>query len=146
MADIREITGPDTHALRRSVLRTDVPNADVHFTEDDLVATFHLGAFVADTLVGVASFSPSVTDLRPGQTAWQLRGMAVIAEVQGQGVGALLIVTAVDRLVAANVAVLWCNARDTAAGFYERLEFVTHGDGFRTVTTGLPHHVMLRDL
>lgn len=73
-------------------------------------------------------------------------GLAVRATAQGTGVGGDLLRLAMVRLRGDDVEVLWCNARDTAAAFYERLGFVTHGDGFRTVTTGLPHHVMVLDL
>ena len=47
---------------------------------------------------------------------------------------------------ATGATVLWCNARDSAQDFYAKLGFAVHGDGFVTHDTGLPHHVMVRDL
>lgn len=143
---IAEITAHETHPLRRAVLRKGMESTDVHFPEDEHATSFHLGAFEGDEVVAVASFSPTPTPYREGADAWQLRGMAVADDHQRRGLGEALIVDAVRRLQENGATVLWCNARDTAAGFYERLGFVVHGDGFTTKTTGLPHHVMVRDL
>ena len=65
---------------------------------------------------------------------------------QGTGLGAMLLRDAIDRCRSLGASVLWCNARDSAARFYERLGFVQEGDGFITTTTQLPHHVMVLDL
>jgi GNAT superfamily N-acetyltransferase len=72
--------------------------------------------------------------------------MAVDDPWQHHGLGRLLIHNAVDRLGASGVAVLWCNARDSAAGFYARLGFAVVGEGFVLPESGFAHHVMLRDL
>jgi GNAT superfamily N-acetyltransferase len=65
---------------------------------------------------------------------------------QHHGLGRLLITTVVGRLRADGVAVLWCNARDSAGGFYARLGFEMAGEGFVLPDSGVAHHVMLRDL
>ena len=146
MADVREITASDTHALRREVLRGGNPASDVRFEQDDDPDTFHLGAFADGELVATATFTPAETPYRSGVQAWQLRGMAVDATHQGQGIGAQILAAAADRLRARGVHVLWCNARDTALGFYDGLGFIVHGEGFVTGDSGLPHHVMVLDL
>ncbi|MFK7789853.1 MAG: hypothetical protein AB8C95_10235, partial [Phycisphaeraceae bacterium] len=38
---------------------------------------------------------------------------------------------------------LWCNARTSASGYYERLCFIQHGDLFEIPDIG-PHAVMVR--
>jgi GNAT superfamily N-acetyltransferase len=146
MPDVRDITALDAHPLRRDVLRRGLADPDVHYPQDDDPASFHLGAFDDDTLVAVASFTPAPTPWREGATAWQLRGMAVADDKQTGGVGTAIIEAATARLRAAGATVLWCNARDTALGFYERLGFTVYGDGFVTRDSGLPHHVMVCDL
>ena len=143
---IHEISALDAHPLRRLVLRGNDPASDVHYPQDDDPASFHLGAKVDGDLVAVASFTPAATAYREGAAAWQLRGMAVHASSQHAGVGTALMRAASERVTNSGATVLWCNARDTAAGFYERLGFVTHGDGFVTADSGLPHHVMVLDL
>jgi GNAT superfamily N-acetyltransferase len=146
MPEIREIGALDAHPLRRTVLRRGIDKPDVHYPQDDDPASFHLGAYDGDTLVAVASFTPASTTWRDGAVAWQLRGMAVADDQQGAGVGTAIIDAAKARVRAAGASVLWCNARDTALGFYERMGFTVFGDGFVTPDSGLPHHVMVCDL
>lgn len=146
MANIREISAKEAWPLRRAVLRNGVSDADVDYPQDAHPAAFHLGVEQDGVLIGVGSFAPSATPSRPGAAAIQLRGMAVADAEQGRGHGALLITEAVARCRAANVTVLWCNARDTATDFYARLGFITEGEGFTTAATGLPHHVMVLDV
>ena len=146
MPVIRDISALDAYPLRIAVLRKGFDNPDVHYPQDDDPRSFHLGVFVDGALVGVASFSPAPTPHRDGADAWQLRGMAIDDAQQGVGLGSLLIDEARRRVGAAGASVLWCNARDTAIGFYEKLGFTVYGDGFRTADTGLPHHVMVCDL
>ena len=146
MVTVREIDARDTHALRRDVLRDGRADADVHFRQDDDPASFHLGAFDDGVLVGIATFTPAPTPHRDGAPAWQLRGMAVAPTHQGRRIGAAIVDAAVADVARRGATVLWCNARDTAIGFYEKLGFTVFGDGFVTGSTGLPHHVMLRDV
>jgi GNAT superfamily N-acetyltransferase len=144
--EVRPITAPETHDLRARVLRTGTPSTSVTFPQDDLDGTVHLGAFLEGRLVGIGTFFPSPTPLRPEQPAVQLRGMAVEPSLQGTGAGRVLLEAAIGRLRAEGVHVLWANARDTALGFYERLGMEVVGDGFVSAETALPHHVVILDL
>lgn len=144
---VRIISAADTHPLRRTVLRKGLDHTNVRFPGDEETGAFHLGYFDdEDELIGVASFSVAPTPFRSDANAWQLRGMAVADHQQGRGLGAAIISEAIARISTTGATVLWCNARDSAATFYAKLGFVTHGDGFATKDTGLPHHVMVLDL
>lgn len=129
------------------MLRDGRADASVQFAEDERDGAFHLAARHApgSEIVAVASFFPSPTPHRPGVAAWQLRGMAVAPEGQGCGTGRLVLETAVGRLRADDVPVLWANVRDTAIGFYRRLGWEIVGEGFIN-EIGLPHHVAVLDL
>jgi GNAT superfamily N-acetyltransferase len=116
------------------------------FPEDTRPGAFHLGVRDGDTILAVASFSTEATPYRPGRSAIRLRGMAVDGPFQQHGIGRLLVTTVVDRLRAERVDVLWCNARDSARGFYARLGFEVEGDGFVLPESGIAHHVMVLDL
>jgi GNAT superfamily N-acetyltransferase len=146
MASIRDITAADAHALRRAVLRGGDATSDVHYPQDDDPGSFHLGVELDGELIGVASFTPAETPYRSGVRAWQLRGMAIDPAHQGQGLGINVITEAVARVRADGAHVLWCNARDTAIGFYDGLGFNVHGEGFVTADSGLAHHVMVLDV
>jgi GNAT superfamily N-acetyltransferase len=143
---VEEIPAEATHDLRWRILRGSRPDATVVFPEDCRPGAFHLAVRHDDTVLAVASFSAEATPHRPGRTAVRLRGMAVDWPFQHHGVGRLLVTSVIDRLRADSVDVLWCNARDSAAGFYARLGFEVVGDGFVLPESGIAHHLMLRDL
>lgn len=143
---IREVDLVTTHDLRRLVLREGSADADVHYDEDLLAGTFHLGALGAGgNVVGVATFAPCPTERRPGAAAWRLRGMAVHPGAQGGGIGSALLRVAVDRLGDGGVEVLWADGRDAALPFYERHGWSVEGDGF-LAAGAIPHHVVVLDL
>ncbi len=142
---VRSVTAVSTHGIRRAVLRDGNPDSVVVFPGDDDPGALHLAAFDADTdeMVGIATFFPSPFDGRP---AYQLRGMAVVPSVQGQGVGAALLEDGVERLRAMGVGLVWANGRDSALGFYERRGWKVVGDQFLYGPADLPHHVVVFDL
>jgi GNAT superfamily N-acetyltransferase len=143
---VTEVSAAETHGLRRRVLRAEAPEASVVFDGDDDAGALHLAAAAVDggDLVGVASFFPSPYPGEPG--AYQLRGMAVVPEVQGTGIGARLLAEGVARVRARGVPLLWANGRDSAVGFYERQGWKVVGDGFVYGPMKLPHHVVLLPL
>ena len=128
-----EVEAADTYDLRRRVLL--VEPRPLALEGDELSGTRHFGVRDGETLVAVATFVPT-------EEGVQLRGMAVDPATQGTGVGRLLVSTAVEELRAAGVTRLWCNARDTAVPFYERLGWTITGPGFLHAPSGLPHHPM----
>jgi predicted GNAT family N-acyltransferase len=137
-----ELTAEDTYPLRLAVLRNDTPTNDVNFTGDDLAGAVHLGVRDADAIIAVSTWIP-----RPyrDEPAVQLRGMATAPDVQGRGVGALLLAAGCQR--AQTVAPLvWARARDTALDFYLRHGFTVDGDGFIDEQTRKPHHIIVRRL
>jgi GNAT superfamily N-acetyltransferase len=150
---VEEVPAEATHDLRWRILRNRRPGAAVVFPEDAQSGAFHLAVRGPDAgdggpgrILAVASFSPEGTPYRPGQRAVHLRGMAVDERSEHHGFGRLLVTTVVGRLRDDGVAVLWCNARDSAGGFYARLGFEVVGEGFVLPESGVAHHVMLRDL
>lgn len=139
---IVELTAQETHPLRQTVLRGDTPSTSVTFAEDDWPGTIHLGVRDGDAVIAISTWIPRPFNDEP---AVQLRGMATTPEVQGHGVGALLLQSGCER--AARVAPLvWARARDTALEFYLRHGFEVDGDGFVDEQTAKPHHVILRRL
>jgi len=88
---------------------------------------------------------PENTRLPPASTLWRLRGMAVLPPYQGQKVGTQLLRHAISHLAALNhndnPLILWCNARTSATGFYQRNGFAIIGDRFIIDGIG-PHYPM----
>ena len=143
---VEDVPAKATHDLRWRILRGSRPGAQLEFPEDTRPGAFHLAVLHDDTILAVASFSTEATPYRPRRSAIRLRGMAVDGPFQQHGIGRLLVTTVVDRLRTEGVDVLWCNARDTAAGFYARLGFEVEGEGFVLPESGIAHHVMVLDL
>jgi GNAT superfamily N-acetyltransferase len=137
-----ELVAEDTHPLRLAVLRSDTPSTSVTFAEDDLPGTFHLGVRDGDALVAISTWIPRPHHDEP---ALQLRGMATSPDLQGRGVGALLLESGCERAPAI-APLVWARARDTALPFYLRHGFVVEGDGFIDEHTAKPHHLITRRL
>jgi GNAT superfamily N-acetyltransferase len=144
-AIVVEITAEETHALRGSVLRSDTPSTATTFPEDDWPGTFHLGVRRGAELVAISTWIPRPFPERPAVPAIQLRGMATAPELQGTGLGAVLLDEGCRR-AAATAALVWARARDAALAFYLRHGFTVVGEGFVDETTGKPHHLIVRQL
>jgi predicted GNAT family N-acyltransferase len=130
--------------LRGAVLRGGGPAG---LPGDDDPATVHLAARADDgRVVGVVRLSPAPCPWRPGARApWQLRGMATDPAVRGSGAGRVLLQECLTRVAERGGDLLWCDARVTAAGFYERMGFTVVAGPYDKPGIG-PHLGMLVDL
>jgi GNAT superfamily N-acetyltransferase len=111
------------------------------FKGDQDELTFHLGAFVERKLVSVASFYFERSEKFPDQYQYRLRGMATSTEHQGQGLSSALLKTAFPVIKQNQCTLLWCNARERAMGFYEKVGFTRSGEFFELPHIGL--HVLM---
>jgi predicted GNAT family N-acyltransferase len=135
---VEEVPAEVTYPLRRAVLRPD--GGDLNWTGDEDETTFHLAARDADDRVlGVVRFHPNPCPWRPDARApWQLRGMATDPAVRGAGAGRALIEHGLARVAGRGGDLVWCDARTTAAGFYERMGFTVVTEPFDKPGIG-PH-------
>ena len=120
---VDEVAAEVTYELRGAILR---PNGgEITWAGDEDPETFHLAARTTDGRVaGVVRFSPAPCPWRPLATApWQLRGMATDTAVRGSGAGRALLEDGLARVAARGGDLVWCDARTSAAGFYERFGF-----------------------
>jgi predicted GNAT family N-acyltransferase len=142
---VDEVPPDVTYALRRAVLRPD--GGEVTWAGDEDPATFHLAARDDEgRVLGVVRFSPAPCAWRPDAGApWQLRGMATDPTVRGTGAGRALLVDGLTRVGARGGDVVWCDARVSAAGFYERYGFAVVTEPYDKPGIG-PHVGMVIDL
>jgi len=97
--------------------------------------------FNKETLICVASyFLEKHPDLKE-TPQYRLRGMATDLEFQGQGAGSQLLVKGNEILSEKKVPVWWCNARISAAGYYEKAGLSQLGEPFEIEPIGM-HKVM----
>lgn len=138
---IKFITTQDVLPLRNEILRNGkLQLKECVFVNDDEASSFHLGYYVADELVCVASFHKQCHPDFAGE-AFQLRGMATNASHQGKGIGNKLVNFAIVYLRGQKINYLWCNAREKAFKFYLSLGFEFISEPFEIEGIGV-HKVM----
>lgn len=143
--DVKQIEAKDTLELRSAILRDGLDVAHCYFDHDHDENTFHLGAFVNDKLASVASFYLEKHPEIEGEYQYRLRGMATLEKFQGQGLSRALLRTAFPMIRQNHVFLVWCNARVSAIGFYEKVGFQIRSEKFEIQGVG-PHVVMSIDL
>lgn len=140
---VLRINAQDTYQIRTEIL---VPDHDPKKTsfegdEDEDVA-FHLGAFIDGKLVSVASFfyerNEHFTDLHQ----YQLRGMATLHDHQNKGLSRELLNMAFPIIKQNLCTLLWCNARLSARGFYEKVGFKAFNDVIFTLPE-MGEHILM---
>lgn len=122
MLSIEQIRPELTWQLRRDVLYPAQTKQQMGMEED--AGGYHFAAFKDNYIVGVVSLFQNGTD-------WQFRKFAVSDKVQKAGIGTQLLNYITNFVVQENGTRLWCNARLSATGFYEKFGFTKSGDEFQ---------------
>lgn len=126
--------------LRYLVLREPLgmPYEETLFDGDENLRTRHVVAYLGDRAVGCLTLMPP--ENLDDSLSVQLRGMAVLSEFQGKGIGSKLL-GFVSRLAREHGWKLWCKARQTAVPFYAANGWQVVGDEFEIPRIG-PHYRM----
>src|SRR5579863_2288706 len=128
--------------IRHRVLRAGMPFDTARFEGDNLPTTVHLAAVRNEIVIGSATVLLNTWNDAP---ACQLRGMAVDAPMQGQGVGTLLLHHVDQIAMEKGVTILWANARTPAIPFYCKHHWKVVSAEFVIPTAG-PHFKIARTL
>ena len=145
MYTIKKITSQQTFPVRLPVLRPGKPVESCIFDGDDLPATVHLGIYDDGAVVGVISIFESGSPLFGEGRQFQLRGMAVLASHQKQGLGDKLMAAAEGYIRDNGGGLIWFNAREIAVGFYKKMGYKIIGEPFTIGDIGT-HYVMWKSL
>ncbi len=145
---INNISAADTLSIRQQVLRPNLAVDQCHFDGDLNEATFHLGALVDGTLIGIATMmrdaSPELAAISSDQ--FRLRGMAVLPGHRDQGIGRAILDNCIEEVRQRDCNLFWCNARETAARFYTAAGFSKTSETTFDIPTAGPHFVMYKQL
>ena len=114
MLEIKEIKPSETLDLRHRILSPNKSVDSIILTEDDVGQ--HFGLFKDAQLISVISLFIE-NDMA------QFRKFATETIEQYKGYGSILLNYIIEESVKNNVKNLWCNARLTALGFYEKFGF-----------------------
>ena len=140
---VLRINASDTYEIRNQMLRPGLPIESCHFDGDDDEQTFHLGAFVENKLVSVASFFFEKNSTFEDPYQYRLRGMATLPDYQKQGLSRELLKMAFPIVKQNMCSLLWCNAREVATGFYQTVGFEKIDNQFEIEGIG-PHFLMYK--
>jgi GNAT superfamily N-acetyltransferase len=140
--EVRPVALEDVLPVRQRILRPHQRVEDVEFEGDRRAGALHVGAFVADRLVGAASILPHAHPVLADPNTWRVRGMAVDDDVRDRGIGGALLDRCLDHARSRGARLVWCNARIGAVRFYERHAFVSEGAAFDVDLIGA--HVRMR--
>lgn len=141
---IQFIKAKDTWPLRQLVLRPGQPIEECDFPNDRNPDGFHLGAEEQGSIIAIGSFYPERHDALKGWKQYRLRGMATHPDHRGQGHAAKLLRFGIGHLKDQRADLLWCNARESAVGFYKDLGFVRQGTPFLIEGIGMHELLFLR--
>ena len=119
--EIRQIDWQQTIAVRHRVLWPNKPPEFSKVENDE--SGLHFGAFMGSSLVCVASVFINADKAR-------LRKYATLPEYQGQGVGTAVLEAIFVHLRQRPLTCFWCDARESAIGFYRRFGMQVEGERF----------------
>lgn len=145
---VRQVPVERTRALRKAVLRPYLPADDPYVMADDhLPTTIAFGALTPeDQIVAVGRITPEPPPFDASyDRGWRLRGMATDPAVRNLGVGSAVLAALIEHVALAGGGILWCNARVTARGLYERGGMRQWGELWDEPHLG-PHIVMWRHI
>lgn len=121
-AVVEQIFPALTWRIRQLAMYPEKEITDMELPED--WDGMHFGLYYQYELTGVVSLFVD------GTTA-QFRKMAVLPANQGKGFGLQLIKYLVDYCRSQGIKNLWCNARVSATGFYQKIGFETIGEPYQ---------------
>ncbi len=143
--EIRQITAQECYEIRHDVLCHGLPIETCYFTEDFLEKTFHLGAFINEKLISIASFCEKKSSVFNDEIQYQLRGLATIPQYRGMHAATGLITKAEEIIKNRGCTILWCNARVSVSQYYYKSGFEAIGNVFMIEPVG-PHTMMYKRL
>jgi GNAT superfamily N-acetyltransferase len=141
--EVKMIPAEATYNLRARVLRPGQPPGASHYPRDG--AGVHFGAFEEGRLLSVVTAHPEDSPLFPKVGQWRIRGMATEPELQGRGVGKLVLEALLAWGRAQGIPLFWCNARMRAIPFYLKAGFSVESELFEIDGIGA-HKVLRMDL
>jgi predicted GNAT family N-acyltransferase len=139
---LSEIT--QVRQVRFLVLRKPLglPYEETLFAGDENPDTRHLVAYLNSQPIGCLTLMPpeTISNEKQPTISVQLRGMAILEELQGMGVGSKML-GYVSELAREHHWDLWCKARQSAVAFYAASGWRVVGDVFDIPKIG-PHFIM----
>lgn len=145
MYKVKQISLKDTYPVRHKILRKGKPIETCYFDGDNDINTFHLGLFFEFEIIGIVSYMKNTNNEFSESKQHQLRGMAILEEYQGKGLGELLVKSGEVLLKQNKCSLIWLNSRIKAVNFYKRQGYSIKGNYFEIKDIGT-HYLMSKKL
>lgn len=142
---IKIINSEETHQIRHPVLRAGKSIDSCVFEGDNHETTIHLGLYINTKIIGICSFFKNNNKNIFQEHQYQLRGMAILKEFQGKGLGSTILSYGEIFLKEKKTKTIWCNAREVALHFYKQNGYQVIGNPFNIENIGI-HNVMYKNL
>ena len=140
---IRLIDVDETLVLRKMILRPDLNLSKARAPYAGPEKSFHVGGFLEDRLISIASFIEKPNQIWQEDRQWMLRGMATHPNCRNLGYGHLVIMFGMREALKYKPRLIWCSARVQAVSFYKRASFMPVGKVVEHIKTG-PHQLLCR--
>ena len=145
MTSIKEITVQETYHLRHQILRPHQSINDCKYDGDTDKLTRHFGMYLENELIGIVSIYKSPLNHIEDEECWQIRAMAVTTSVRKKGYAKKLLKEIEDYAIQNGANYIWCNARISALGFYEKNNYKIYGKEFYVQNIG-QHYIMIKKI
>ena len=124
---VRTIPVDDLVPLRVALVHRHEHDASASYPSDDHPGTLHLGGYLDDALVGIATTHPEAMPGGRRIGSWRVRDLAVDHGHRGRGLGGLLLDRSLEHVAASDGRVVWCRAPAGTFAFFKRRGFRRHG-------------------
>lgn len=139
MLKVEKVSSYVVRPLRHKVLRPELPLEASIMPTDDQYDAAHFMIKKDGNILCVASIYCESFEPMPVKRATRLRGMATEPAEKRKGYGTMVLNGVIQYLtMETDTEILWCNARVTAFGFYEKMGFTIVGEEFDIPNLG-PH-------
>jgi len=139
---LMESRAEDCFGLRHQVLRPHQSIENCHYPLDDRDDAHHVKIIHGSKTLAVGSIYHEDENEVENTKVWRLRGMAVLPEFQGRGLGGHVLDALIEYAKSKGAVRIWANARTTAAGLYLKHGFSQVGEEYDL--PGLGPHLHLR--
>ncbi|MBW2960928.1 GNAT family N-acetyltransferase [Mesonia aestuariivivens] len=140
---IKKVKVEEILPVRQTVLRNGKPREECFFEGDLAKETIHLALYENEKIYAIASLLKDNNKNLTAINQYRLRGMAVMPEAQGKGLGKQLLRFAEELIKEQKNITLWFNARTTAVNFYKKNNFKILGEEFTIPKVG-NHFLMFK--
>jgi GNAT superfamily N-acetyltransferase len=136
--EVRIISAQETRPLRHLVLWPHIEKTeDCVIDIDNREDAIHIGAFENDQLISVCSLFELSSQRINQAKQYRLRAMATHPNFRGMNAGKRVVQFALELTRNMGFDVLWCDARQVALGFYEKMGFTLIDEWYEVPKIGL---------